>query len=197
MLTPHGRAAMREVEARRAGLTPAKDRRRSGRQQRETPRDVLRMLSRTLAPRTQPVVPTPPQAPGTTPRRVAFIAPEDLDDEPMPKRPRMSLPLDEDDDDDDESPMVPRSAGLEDEDFTIQSVEMPRRALSENAAGRFPRQSFGSIRLSEGFGDLNNLGPDGAIDSSFNDGGSFQDGDIPDMSDMSGIPQGYVCLAWV
>ncbi|EDN98320.1 hypothetical protein SS1G_13178 [Sclerotinia sclerotiorum 1980 UF-70] len=44
-LTPHGRAALREVEARRAGLTPGKDRRRSGRQQRETPRDILRLLN--------------------------------------------------------------------------------------------------------------------------------------------------------
>ncbi len=54
--TPHGRAAIRENELRRAAaLTPGKDRRRSGRQQRETPRDILRQLSKVLAPNTNPV----------------------------------------------------------------------------------------------------------------------------------------------
>ena len=46
--TPH---AIRALQQRRAaGPTPARDRRRSGRQQRETPRDILRNLSRGMQP---------------------------------------------------------------------------------------------------------------------------------------------------
>ena len=42
--TPHAIRAL--LQRRAADSTPARDRRRSGRQQRETPRDVLRNLSR-------------------------------------------------------------------------------------------------------------------------------------------------------
>ena len=163
VLTPHGRAAMREIEARRAGFTPAKDRRRSGRQQRETPRDALRALSRMLAPKSLPVVPTP-QGPAPTGR---FILPgnDELDDEAALERPRLSLALGDDDDEEDDSLLLPpRSAGLEDENFTIQSLELPRRAISEQPSGRLSRGSFGSIRMSDQFADLNDAG--GVFDSS-------------------------------
>jgi len=177
-LTPHGRAAMREVEARRAGLTPGKDRRRSGRQQRETPRDDLRALSRLLAPKSQPVVQTP-QDPAVPPRRID----DDLDDGPDPVRPRLSLPLGEDDDDDDSLLLPPRSAGLEDENFTAQSIELPRRALSEQPPGRLSRGSFGSIRMSDQFADLNEIGLGGGINSSFALGDAFDDDNMHDMGD--------------
>jgi len=188
---------MREIEARRAGFTPGKERRRSGREQRETPRDVLRLLSRTLAPQTQLVVPTPPGA-NKTPRKVTLLPlPEDLDEGPDLEKPRLSLPLDEDEEEEEDDSLIlsaPRSAGLEDENFTVQSIELPRRAVSEQPGGRFSRPSFGSIRISDGFPDLNEMGFGGdAVDSSFVTGGAFQDGDIPDMTDMSVLP-GYVSM---
>jgi histone H3/H4 len=184
-MTPHGRAAMREVEARRAGLTPGQERRRSGRQQRETPRDTLRALSRLLAPKTKPVVPTPP-APAAPTGRFAIPGSEDFDDGPDLERPRLSLPLGEEDEEDDSLLLPPRSAGLEDENFTVRSVELPRRAISELPPGRLSRGSFGSIRMSDQFGDLNESGLDGVggvFDSSFAMGGPYRDDDVPDMDD--------------
>ena len=51
-LTPHAQAAVKTNDLRRAAaLTPGNDRRRSGRQQqRDTPQEGLRALSRILAP---------------------------------------------------------------------------------------------------------------------------------------------------
>jgi hypothetical protein len=176
---------MREMEARRAVLTPGKDRRRSGRQQRETPRDDLRALSRLLAPKTQPVVPTPPGHNASTGK---FTIPgnDDFDDEPDLERPRLSLPIGDDDEDDDSLLLPPRSAGLEDENITVRSIELPRRAISEQPPGRLSRGSFGSIRMSDQFADLNEIGLDGiggVFDSSFAMGGQLSDDDVPDMYD--------------
>ncbi|TVY40568.1 Inner kinetochore subunit [Lachnellula subtilissima] len=187
-VTPHGRAAQRELEARRAGLTPArKDRRRSGRQQRETPRDTLRALSRILAPKTLPIVPTPH---GPRPPNVNFRLPgeDDLDDGPELERPRLSLPIGDEEDDDDSLLLPPQSAGLEDENFTVQSVELGRRAISEQPLNRFSRGSFGSVRLSDQFADLNQLEFDGGdvYDSSIMAGQAFEDDNIP--GDVSGFP---------
>lgn len=172
VLTPHGRAAMRELEARRAGFTPAKDRRRSGRQQRETPRDALRSLSRVLAPQTQPVVPTPQGAAPTG--RFALPGNDDFEDDAALERPRLSLALGDEEDEDDSLLLPPKSAGLEDENFTVQSIELPRRAISEQPPGRLSRGSFGSIRMSDQF-DLNNVG--GVFESSFAIGGASDDDD--------------------
>jgi hypothetical protein len=185
-LTPHGMAAMREVEARRAGLTPGKDRRRSGRQQRETPRNDLRLLSRLMAPKTQPVVPTP-QGPSIPSGRYTLAGIDDLDDGPDPVRPRLSLLLGEEGGDDDSLLLPPRSAGLEDDNFTAQSIELPRRTVREQPPGRLSRGSFGSVRMSDQFADLNELGPGGVFDSSFAMGGAF-DGD--NMLDMANDLQG-------
>jgi len=177
-VTPHGRAAIREVEARRAGLTPGKDRRRSGRQQRETPRDTLRALSRLLAPKTERLIPTPPRRePDTKARKYEE---DDLDYGPDPVRPRLSMPLDDDSDEDDSLLLPPRSAGIENEDYTGYSVELPRRAVSEQVPGRLSRGSFGSVRLSDPFGNLNEAGPGHVFDSSFAMGGAFDD-EMPDM----------------
>ncbi|KAE8443433.1 hypothetical protein EG329_001830 [Mollisiaceae sp. DMI_Dod_QoI] len=187
-VTPHGRAAQRELELRRAGFTPGKDRRRSGRQQRETPRDILRQLSRHLAPKSLPTVPTPePQAASAIGTRFRVTDEDDLDDGSEFQRPRLSLPLDNEEDDDDDSLLLPpRSAGLEDENFTIQSIELGRRAISEQPPG-FSRASFGSIRMSDVFADLNDLGHAGlggdAYDSSYVIGDHLGDVDVGNALD--------------
>lgn len=136
------------MEIRRAGLTPGKDRRRSGRQQRETPRDGLRALSRMLAPKTLPILQTP-QGLKTSKHPLAN---DDWEDGPELERPRFSLPFGEDDEDD-SLLLPPQSAGLEDENFTVQSVEFGRRAHSEKPLSRMSRGSFGSTMMSDGFED--------------------------------------------
>ncbi|KAG9231674.1 centromere kinetochore component CENP-T-domain-containing protein [Amylocarpus encephaloides] len=162
-VTPHGRAAQREIEARRAGLTPGNDRRRSGRQQRETPRDTLRALSRLLAPKSHLIVPTPT---GSNPQGNFVLSNDDLDNEPDLERPRFSLPLGTEDDDDDSLLLPPRSTSLEDEDVTMQSIELGRRAISEQSRSRLSRGSFGSVRQSDHFGNLSGLYVDGYGDDS-------------------------------
>jgi hypothetical protein len=170
--TPHARAAMREIELRRAAaLTPGKDRRRSGRQQRETPRDVLRQLSKVLAPSTKPTEPSPLAIQPHNGRLPIIHQEDDLDDGPEPIPPRLSLPL-EGIEEDDSFLVPPQSTGLlEDENITQQSVELPRRATSEQLPGRLSRGSFGSIRVSDRFDDMTELGMDAVasegIDQSF------------------------------
>ncbi|RQM06658.1 hypothetical protein DH86_00001295 [Scytalidium sp. 3C] len=149
ILTPHGTAAIRELELRRSGLTPGKDRRRSGRQQRETPRDVLRALSRVLAPESQPVEPSPRIADVT--RNLTFVGPEDFEDASDLEQPRLSIPIGNDDDD--SLVLPPTPTGLEDDNFTAQSIELPRRVSSERQPARLSRSSFGSLR-SDGVQDV-------------------------------------------
>jgi hypothetical protein len=185
-ITPHGRAAQRELDQRRAGFTPGKDRRRSGRQQRETPSGILRALSRQLAPKSLPIVPTPQGPIAST--RLKDHREEDLDDEPDLERPRLSLPMGEDEDEDDSFLVPPRSAGLEDENFTMQSVEFPRRAASELPPGRLSRGSFGSVRMSDVFADLND--PRRSVDgdgSSYLAGDQFGDDEIPGIEEEAGL----------
>lgn len=180
-VTPHGRAAQRELDLRR-GLTPGKDRRKSGLQQRETPRDILRQLSRVLAPKTQPTAPTPQGQNVATSRRPGADE-DELEDGRALDRPRFSLPMgDYDEDDEDDSLLLPpRSAGLEDENFTVQSVELPRRAISEQPPGRLSRGSFGSVRMSDVFADLNDMGINGGdlYDSSYLAERTFGDLEFP------------------
>jgi hypothetical protein len=184
-VTPHGRAAQRELDLRRAGLTPGKDRRRSGRQQRETPRDALRALSRLMAPKSQLIVPTP-QGPNAPNVKLPITDQDDWEDGPDPERPRLSLPLGDDEDEDDSLLLPPRSAGLENENFTVQSIELGRRAHSEQPLSRHSRGSFGSIRMSDAFADLNDLGLDGLgdiYDSSVLVEGGFGGDGSPFMGD--------------
>jgi histone H3/H4 len=85
----------------------------------------------------------------------------DDDDEGPPLRvPRLSLPIDEDDDGD--LPRPHRSAGLEDENFTMQSIEFGRRAYSEQPV----RSSLGGQRLSDVYGQA------------FDAGGGMRDDDV-------------------
>lgn len=164
--TPHGRAAIRALDSRRAAIfTPnnhgAASRRRSLRDlQRETPRDPLRALSRLLAPQTQPLPSS--SSPDDTPKTESdtgilsgFVDDEDDDDGPPLHRPRLSLPIEDDDDNDDDDIHPHRSQVLDDENFTMQSIEMPRRAISEQAS----RPSFPLGRMSDYYGNLEDEEP--------------------------------------
>ncbi|KAL4997618.1 centromere kinetochore component CENP-T-domain-containing protein [Aspergillus recurvatus] len=167
--TPYGVRAMQ----RRAANTPGRDRRKSGRVQRETVFDVLRNLSRALAPESQPIrsSPQPPAEPETE-SEIDEI--DELDKEPAPERPRLSLPLEEvGEEDDDGSPEIrpPRmSLALGDDvmpqydithdDMTHTSVEYPRRATLDRDRNRLSMMSAGGPRLSENFGDAIGLGND-------------------------------------
>ncbi|KAF2643132.1 hypothetical protein P280DRAFT_244781 [Massarina eburnea CBS 473.64] len=164
--TPHAIRALRERA--NAAKTPGRVRRRSGRVQRETPRDILRDLSRALAPHTRPTQPSP-QVPFRPSRHSALDLP-DIDDEPDPAAPRLSIPIgDMYDDDDSVHEPPPRQSLLpnlpEDvDDDTIHSLEFGRRALSED-----PRMMY-SGRASERFADLSDFGVDGEeyeIDGTF------------------------------
>jgi hypothetical protein len=143
--TPH---AIRALQQRRnAALTPGRDRRRSGRMQRETPRDDLRALSKVLAKKTQPIDASPQV---TLNRRHSRSAIQDVDDSPaLDRAPRLSMPLNDlDDDSFHEAP--PRLSYPLDEDGELEGG---RRAL-QNARLRRARESFGEPSL----GDLNDLG---------------------------------------
>jgi histone H3/H4 len=175
---------MREIEQRRAAaLTPGKDRRRSGRQQRETPRDVLRQLSKVLAPGTKPVEVTPVNQQAND-ARGPLTRLNDVDEEPMPPRPRLSMALG--DEEDDTLLLPPHSdALLDDDNMTMRSVELPRRAVSEQPGGRLSRGSFDSIRTSDRFDQtMQELGMDvfgsERFDPSFVQGG-FDDDDGESM----------------
>ncbi|KAL2866028.1 uncharacterized protein BJX67DRAFT_152710 [Aspergillus lucknowensis] len=155
--TPYGLRAMQ----RRAANTPGRDRRKSGRGQRETVFDVLRNLSKALAPNSQPIRSSPQTQPEPeTEPEIDEI--DELDNEPAPEKPRLSLPLEEVEEEDDEgSPEVrpPRmSLALEDDDITHTSVEYPRRATFDRDRGRFSMMSYGGPRFSENFGDATELG---------------------------------------
>ncbi|KAL5353522.1 hypothetical protein ACLOAV_001559 [Pseudogymnoascus australis] len=188
--TPHGRAAAREIEMRRAAaLTPGKDRRRSGLQKRETPRDLLRQLSKVMAPSTKPVAALPEMQEAEGPR-LPFTRLNDVDDEPAPTRPRLSMAIGENDDEDDSLLLPPHSdALLDDDNMTMRSVELPRRAVSEQPGVRLSRGSFGSIRYSDQFDRT--MGDPERFDSSFiqgnfDDEGPFLQDDPSILSERTG-----------
>ena len=86
----------------------------------------------------------------------------DESDDPPLKRPRLSLPIDEDEDE----LRPPRLSQIDDESYTVQSIELPRRAISEHAASRLSRGSLGSVRVSDYF-DNDELTEDGGRQSDF------------------------------
>jgi hypothetical protein len=83
---------------------------------------------------------------------------DDLDADLEIPAPRFSLPLDDDDDDSFHLHPPRLSAPFDDDNYTQQSVELPRRANLEQNGGRLSRGSFGSIRTSDRFADINELG---------------------------------------
>ncbi|GAP82399.1 putative histone-fold domain-containing protein [Rosellinia necatrix] len=179
--TPHARAAIRAMDQRRAALfTPGRARRRSLREQRETPRDILRNLSRVLAP-TSKVLSSSSSPESQTHDGDSSLAPvaeddefDDDDDDDFPiERPRFSLPLDpEDDDDEDLKP--PRLSGVEEENYTMQSIELPRRAITDNTI----RSSLGSMRYSD------YMGPDVRSDDVGIDSGFFPPPALDDSGEV-------------
>ncbi|KAI0403096.1 centromere kinetochore component CENP-T-domain-containing protein [Xylaria palmicola] len=173
--TPHARAAIRALDQRRAALfTPGRARRRSLREQRETPRDLLRNLSRVLAPKSQVISSSSssgsPDKEGNS-TLPSFAEQDELDDDddfPI-ERPRFSLPLGpEEEDEDDLKP--PRLSGFEEDNYTMQSIEFPRRAVTDNTI----RSSLGSLRYSDYMGpDIQS--DDAGIDSGFFPPPAFDD----------------------
>ncbi|RPA91027.1 hypothetical protein L873DRAFT_1752852 [Choiromyces venosus 120613-1] len=169
--SPH---VVRAFEQRRAA-TPGRERRKSGRYPaaRETPRDLLRALSRQLATTSNkyapsPAEPTPRPAPrlSYSDRRASDVVfysdpghnPEDEDEE-LPPAPRLSMNLNKfEQAEDEEDALLPVPAyslpleNLEDMDYTHTSIEFGRRAVTE----RPYRPSFG-IRLSDRFADFNGV----------------------------------------
>lgn len=83
-------------------------------------------------------------------------ADDDLENEPDPIRPRMSLGIEYDEGDSFHLPPI-LSIPLEDENHTLQSVEVPRRATSEQPFGRLSNGSFGSVLMTDRFADLDDL----------------------------------------
>lgn len=147
--TPHAMAARRALEDRRMAMfTPGRTRRQSLREQRETPMLVLRNLGRALAPTSKaidssssPEKPSPNgvgnRGAGGSARGVGRRNSDDDDELPI-DRPRLSLPIDEGSSDD---LQPPHSSILDDPNVTVQSVELPRRAISEGPL----RRSFGYL----------------------------------------------------
>jgi histone H3/H4 len=80
---------------------------------------------------------------------------DDDDDGPPLQRPRLSLPIEDDDDYDEDEIHPHRSQVLDDDNFTMQSIEMPRRALNEQAS----RPSFALGRMSDYYGNLDDEDP--------------------------------------
>ncbi|RMZ72934.1 histone-fold domain containing [Pyrenophora seminiperda CCB06] len=164
--TPHAIRALRERA--NAARTPGNTRRRSGRIQRETPRDILRDLARALARNSRPVDPSPQLPPRST-RHSALDLP-DVEDGPHLAAPRLSMPLENMYDDEDSFHSAPPRQSLlpdlpDDVDGgTVQSLEFGRRAISED-----PRHMFGG-RQSERFGDLSELG---AVEEEYEIDGTF------------------------
>ncbi|KAI0450321.1 centromere kinetochore component CENP-T-domain-containing protein [Xylaria acuta] len=174
--TPHARAAIRAMDQRRAALfTPGRTRRRSLREQRETPRDLLRNLSRVLAPTSQVVSSSSSpdsSAEATLPPFAEDEGDDDDDDFPI-ERPRFSLPLGpEEDDDEDLKP--PRLSGFEEDNYTMQSIELPRRAVMDNTI----RSSLGSMRYSD------YMGPDIQSDDVGIDSGFFPPPALDDSAEV-------------
>ncbi|KAI6775198.1 hypothetical protein HG530_001956 [Fusarium avenaceum] len=159
--TPHAKAARRLLDQRRTAIfTPGKKRRQSLLQQRETPLDVLRNLSRALAPKSQPIISSSSSSPGNK----RSVSPEqqeqsnlynddedDDDDEFLTRRPRLSLPMDDEDASSMSSDLPPpRLSQQFEEDYTAHSIEMPRRFANDS---RLSRGSPGSQRMSDYFND--------------------------------------------
>ncbi|PHH54240.1 hypothetical protein CFIMG_003193RA [Ceratocystis fimbriata CBS 114723] len=193
--TPHARAAIRALDMRRAAVfTPGKGRRKSVRDQRETPRDILRMLSRSLAPASQAVHTSSSSPDKKSPERSmvgdqtdisnGMDYDEDDDDDVLMRRPEFTLPLDEGDEEDDDL-VAPRSMLLEDEtmgNLTMQSMEFPRRATNDILVDRrLSRMSMGSVRFSDVGLQPHQLGSDDvAVDSGF-----FPRIDLDDVPDQT------------
>lgn len=111
----------------------------------------MRALGQMLAPKSQAIASSSSPADDKRSSLAKVLEEDDLDEMPI-HAPRLSLPIDVDDDSD---LQPPRSSGLEEENYTIQSIEYPRRAYSEQPLGRLSRGSFASPGLSDMSGTVN------------------------------------------
>lgn len=113
----------------------------------------LRNLGRLLAPTSQVILSSsssPLEKPDITAIQEEDEDDWDDDDLPIDRPPRLSLPIDQEDDDDPEDePRPPRLSILPDDDYTLQSVEFPRREDSTRPFSRLSRASLGSVRVSD------------------------------------------------
>ncbi|CAI7590102.1 hypothetical protein N7533_000629 [Penicillium manginii] len=145
--TPYGRNARQQ----RAANTPGRDRRRSGRIQRETTFDILRNLGRALAPATEPILSSPEEVIKPQPKPRDEI--EELDEESEIEAPELTLPIQEVEGSEEGSTArsPPRlSLPFDDDDIT---VEYPRRDISIRDQERLSIMSRNFGRPSDVFGD--------------------------------------------
>ena len=88
-------------------------------------------------------------------------------------KPRFSLDVEGEGEDDEEDSFhmhPPRlSLPLDDDDYTERSIELGRRAISEQPSGRLSRGSFGTLRMSDRFGDTTELQLDAIAETSADD----------------------------
>lgn len=121
--TPHVQAANKILGQRRAAAVNTPGKKRQSLERRNSIFDIVKALGKRLAPASTLFESSPAI-------HESANEDEDDDDDDLPiDRPRLSLNLEADDDDD---LQAPRSHGLEDENYTAHSIELPRRAASEN-----------------------------------------------------------------
>ncbi|KAJ5801312.1 uncharacterized protein N7518_003380 [Penicillium psychrosexuale] len=183
--TPHVIRARQQ----RAANTPGRDRRRSGRVQRETTFDILRNLGKALAPVSQPIRSSPQEKP--EPMEEPIDEFEQLDNEPEIERPRLSLPIQESEEEGDEvspemnPPRMSLAFAEEDMDMTYRSVEYPRDAsvrdrdrlsMMSRATGRISGD-FDETRLESDDADETGIvGEDDEAEDTMMSGGDFDRG---------------------
>ncbi|CAG8905343.1 unnamed protein product [Penicillium egyptiacum] len=183
--TPYGLRARQQ----RAANTPGRDRRRSGRMQRETTFDILRNLGRALAPISQPIRSSPQEKPEPIGEPIDEF--ERLDNEPEIERPRLSLPIQESEEEGEEAspemrpPRMSLAFGEEDMDITYQSVEYPRDtsirdrdrlSMMSRATGRISGD-FEETRLeSDDRDETGIVGEDDEAEDTMMSGGDFDRG---------------------
>ncbi|QKX64005.1 uncharacterized protein TRUGW13939_11178 [Talaromyces rugulosus] len=195
-VTPFGLRAIQ----RRGANTPGRDRRRSTRgPQRETAFDLLKNLGRALAPVSKPIQSSPQDERSSTPDVSSPVEDETLvlDNEPLPERPRLSLPIDESGTSEDGSSDLrpPRmSVAFDDDDITQHSIEYARRDISIKDQER-RRMTFGSDNFEDltrldvfsEAGDLTALqqGSDNVVEDSPLGQADFGGGDTEDLGRFS------------
>lgn len=119
---------------------------------------------------------------------------DSLDDESVPERPRLSLPLiDGSGESEGGSPDIPPpriSLPIDEDDITQRSIEYARRDMAERDRQRLSRMSFRDMRLSENFGDASSDVEGGDI-TGFQPS-ELQEGDT--TLGQAAFEAGYACL---
>lgn len=155
--TPHTIRALRQRRA-----TPGQDRRKSGRTQRETPRDALRILSKLLAKTSQPSQSSPNSAQSGSgiPKQQDG---DEFEDELSPELPKFTIAVENEEDGSSFMDRPSLSIPLDEGEQTAKSIEIPRRAFMEDeSGGRLSKDSLAGIQANEKFGILGDLEVDDA-----------------------------------